>query len=312
MLKSLKVTPPFCAFRVSVPDRVAPPDVVFRNIENPPLVPTTTSGLPSPFRSSLASKSPITKRPVLTSKSTRGSEMNVVALGAVVFRNTEKLLLSLLATIKSGLPSPFRSACVPPSGLNGVLKSVRDPKLGVVALAAVVFSNTDTPGPLPLNSTTSGRPSPFRSASVPPSGLNGVLKSVRDPKLGVVALAAVVFSNTDTPGPFPLNSTTSGRPSPFRSASVPPNGLTSVLKSVRGPKLGVVALAAVVFSNTDTPGPLPLNSTTSGRPSPFRSASVPPSGLNGVLKSVRDPKLGVVALAAVVFSNTDTPGPFPL
>ena len=67
-----------------------------------------------------------------------------VAPGAVVFSSTDTVSEPAFATIRSGLPSPFKSAAVTEDGSLPVAKVCWAAKERVVAPGAVVFSSTDT------------------------------------------------------------------------------------------------------------------------------------------------------------------------
>ena len=68
----------------------------------------------------------------------------VVAPGAVVFSSTDTVFESPFATIRSGLPSPLKSAAVTENGPLPVAKVCWAAKEAVAAPGAVVFSSTDT------------------------------------------------------------------------------------------------------------------------------------------------------------------------
>jgi hypothetical protein len=87
-----------------------------------------------------------------------------------VLSNTETVLSKRFATIRSGLPSPFRSAVVTEYGLLPVAKTCWVAKLGVVAPGAVVLSSTETVALLVFATIRSGLPSPLRSATVTETG----------------------------------------------------------------------------------------------------------------------------------------------
>ena len=72
------------------------------------------------------------------------AKLAVVAPGAVVFSSTDTVLEPVLATRRSGRPSPFTSAAATERGPLPVAKVCWAAKLGVVAPGAVVFSSTDT------------------------------------------------------------------------------------------------------------------------------------------------------------------------
>ena len=89
----------------------------------------------------------------------------VAAPGAVVFSSTDTVLEPRFATIRSGLPSPFKSAAVTDCGLIPVAKVCWAAKEGVVAPGAVVFSSTDTVFEAEFATIRSGLPSPLKSAA---------------------------------------------------------------------------------------------------------------------------------------------------
>ena len=75
----------------------------------------------------------------------------------------------LLAVTRSGRPSALRSAAVTSYGRRKALNGLGPVKLGASAPAAVVFVSTvfpPAPLVLALAVTSSGRPSPLRSAAV--------------------------------------------------------------------------------------------------------------------------------------------------
>ena len=118
----------------------APLVVVLKNTEilSEKLFATTKSGLPSPLRSPME----IEKGLLPVVKSVLEEKEGVVAPLVVVFKNTETLSELLLATAKSGLPSPLRSPMETEVGPLPVVKSVLEEKGGVVAPLVVVFRNT--------------------------------------------------------------------------------------------------------------------------------------------------------------------------
>ena len=71
-----------------------------------------------------------------------------MAPGAVVFNSTDTVFELMFATIRSGLPSPFKSAAVAERGAEPVAKSV---------LAARVTGGPTTLV-IPVNSTEKARP----------------------------------------------------------------------------------------------------------------------------------------------------------
>src|SRR6185295_9092951 len=86
------------------------------------------SGMPSPFRSPIATETG--KSPVV--KSVLAEYEGVVAPGAVVFSSTDTLLEPKLTMARSDLPSPFRSPIATEKGLVPVVKSVFAAYEGVV------------------------------------------------------------------------------------------------------------------------------------------------------------------------------------
>ena len=121
------------------------------------------SGLPSPLTSAVVTEYGALPAP----KVCWVAKLGVAAPGTVVLNNTEIVLSFLLATIRSGLPSPLRSAVVTQSGRSPVAKVCWVAKLGVAAPGVVVLSSTETVLlPAALAAIRSGLPSPFTSAAV--------------------------------------------------------------------------------------------------------------------------------------------------
>ena len=87
-----------------------------------------------------------------------------------MFSSTDTVFEPKLATIRSGLPSPFKSAAVTEHGWLPVAKVCWAAKEGVVAPGAVVFSSTDTVFEPSFATIRSGLPSPFTSAAVTERG----------------------------------------------------------------------------------------------------------------------------------------------
>src|SRR2546423_15167581 len=77
----------------------------------PPLA-VTTSGKPSPLTSPTATL----MGPLPVAKVCWPAKAGVDAPGAVLFKNTDTVLLPWLATITSGMPSPFTSASATDTG----------------------------------------------------------------------------------------------------------------------------------------------------------------------------------------------------
>src|SRR4051794_35171044 len=98
------------------------------------------SGRPSPFTSAAATENGLVPAPKLVGP----AKVGVVAPGAVVFSSTDTVPEPVLATRRSGRPSPFTSATATEIGGVPALKVVGPEKLGVAAPGAVVFSSTDT------------------------------------------------------------------------------------------------------------------------------------------------------------------------
>src|SRR5271166_3871509 len=258
------------------------------------------SGRPSPFTSAAATES----GPLPVAKDCWAAKLGVVAPAAVVFSSTDTVPEYKLATMRSGRPSPFKSATATERGSTPVAKDCWAAKLGVVAPAAVVFSSTDTVPEYKLATMRSGRPSPFKSATATERGSTPVAKVCWAAVLGVVAPAAVVFSSTDTVSEPKLATMRSDLPSPFKSATATDSGALPVEEVGWAAKLGVVAPAAVVFSSTDTVLEPKLATMRSGLPSPVTSATATESGLEPVAKVCWAAKVGLVAPGAVVFSST--------
>src|SRR5262249_581854 len=90
-----------------------------------------------------------------------GAKDGMVAPAAVVFSSTDTVALPMLATSRSGRPSPLTSPTATELGWVPVGKVCWGAKDGVVAPAAVVFSSTDTV-PLPkLADRKRGRQGPL-------------------------------------------------------------------------------------------------------------------------------------------------------
>jgi hypothetical protein len=124
--------------------------------------------------------------------------VTVVVVGnVVVFSSTLTLLIKLAVTM-SGLPSPLRSAIAKPIGRVPAVRLMAAPKEPMPSP-----SRTLTPSELLpitwLAVTRSSLPSPLKSAIATLSFLGApTAELVAAPKVGVVALGGVVFSNTLT------------------------------------------------------------------------------------------------------------------
>src|SRR5258707_740157 len=118
----------------------APAGVVFSSTDTvlETLLATSRSGRPSAFTSIAATES----GPVPGLKLVAALKLGTAAPGAVVFRSTDTVVAPLLATSRSGRPSPFTSAVATDSGLLPTAKFVAAAKLGKLAGPAA-----DDPGP---------------------------------------------------------------------------------------------------------------------------------------------------------------------
>src|SRR5262245_27018383 len=176
----------------------------------------------------------------------------VMVSGTRLFSSTDTVALPMLATSRSGRPSPLTSPTATEKGLVPVAKVCWGAKDGVVAPGAVVFSSTDTVALRLLATRRSGRPSPLTSPTATELGMLPVAKVCWGAKEGGVAPGAVVVSSPDTVALTLLATRRSGRPSPLTSPTATELGVLPVAKVCWGAKEGVVAPAAVVFSSTDT------------------------------------------------------------
>src|SRR5262249_39141482 len=130
------------------------------------------------------------------------STMVPVAVAAVistgVFNSTDTVLALMLATLRSGLPSPFTSDAATERGLFPVAKVCWVANDAGVAPGAVVLTSTDTVSSFCLAPIRSGLPSPFTSDAATERGAVPVAKVCWVAKDGVLAPGAVVFNSTDT------------------------------------------------------------------------------------------------------------------
>src|SRR5262249_12307576 len=196
---------------------------------------------------------PATERgPVLLAKACCGAKEGVVAPAAVVFSSTDTVPLPLLATRRSGRPSPLTSPTATEYGLVPVGKVCWGAKEGVVAPAAVVFNSTDTEMGRASGRGRAERPSRVTSPNGTEMGWERVAKACVGAKEWVVARAAVVCNSTDAVPRAQSATRRSGRPSPLTSPTATEMGWVPVAKVCWGAKEGVVAPAAVVFNSTDT------------------------------------------------------------
>src|SRR5579863_8976167 len=112
-------------------------------------------------------------------------KLAVVAPGAVVLRSTDTVPDGPKPpTIRSGRPSPLRSAAVTPVGVSPTANVCCASKVGAVAPGAVVFSSTDTEDDPRLETIKSFSPSPLRSAVVTEYGCVPTVKGAGAAKLG--------------------------------------------------------------------------------------------------------------------------------
>src|SRR5947208_2519663 len=98
------------------------------------LLAAARSGLPSPFRSPVATETGLAPAAKLSAALTVGGD----APGGVVFRSTLTTLLPLFATARSGLPSPSTSAIATACGAVPAAKLVAALKVGGGAPGGVV------------------------------------------------------------------------------------------------------------------------------------------------------------------------------
>src|SRR5262249_35882777 len=121
---------------------VAPAAVVFssRDTVAPATLATRSSALPLPDALPTATE----RGWVPVAKVCWAAKDGMVAPAAVVFSSTDTVALPLLATRRSGRPSPLTSPTATELGWVPVAKVCWAAKDGMVAPAAVVFSSTDT------------------------------------------------------------------------------------------------------------------------------------------------------------------------
>ena len=120
----------------------APGAVWFRSTDTlfDPELATTRSGMPSPFRSLMATAEGL----VPVGKSTWPLKEAVLAPGLIVFKRTDAVAEPPLVTTRSGMRSPLRSATATDVGFDPVAKSAWLANENVVAPVGVVFRRTDT------------------------------------------------------------------------------------------------------------------------------------------------------------------------
>ena len=167
------------------------------------------SGLPSPLISPMLME--LGKLPV--AKVTWEAKVGMVAPVVVVLSRMEAVLLLMLATAKSGLPSPLKSPMLTDSGLRSVAKVTWVAKVGVVALVGVVLSRIETVLLLKFVTAKSGLLSPLMSLMPTDSGKLPCGKVTWVAKVGVVALVGVVLSRMEMLLLLRFVTTKSGLPS---------------------------------------------------------------------------------------------------
>src|SRR5437867_7453029 len=117
---------------------------------------------------------------VTTALAKRDPWGGLVIVAGVLFTKTVRALALTLATTRSGLSSPFRSATARENGPAPVLRSV----LGVKAPFPIP-SKTETVLALKFATTRSGFPSPFTSLMTTARGPAPVTKSFCDHRVRV-------------------------------------------------------------------------------------------------------------------------------
>ena len=124
------------------PDVISPVALVFLNTETEVVFDTAKSGFPSPSMSPMATL----RRFEPVAKSTLAAkEPAVIAPVALVFLNTETVLLLLFVTTKSGFPSPSKSPMATVCGFVPAEKLTLPAKEpDVISPMVLVFLNTET------------------------------------------------------------------------------------------------------------------------------------------------------------------------
>src|SRR5579885_3532517 len=288
---------------------LAPGAAVLNSTETVPLVPfaTTRSGMPSPLTSATAT--PVGPLPV--ANATCAAKLGVADPGDVVFSRTEMELLTVFTAIRSGLPSPFTSATATACGPVPTVNVCAAAKLKVPAPIAVVLRNTDSV-PLPrLATITSSLPSPLTSPTATPYGSVPVANVCGAANVVVVAPNAVVSSSTENVLSLEFTVITSGRPSALRSAAMIFFGWLPVAYVCCAAKLDAPEPRTAVFRSTEIVLSLRLFATTSGLPSPLRSATPMPATWLPTAKGTAASKLTGLAPGVVVLNNTATALPVP-
>src|SRR6185437_3036832 len=160
-----------------------------------------------------------------------------------VLRNTDTVLLPLLATARSGLPSPSRSPIATLTGTLPVAKSTLAVKEATVMEPLLaILRKTDSVLSLKLATARSGLPSPSKSPIATLSGSLPVTKSTLAAKdEAVMEPLADVLRNIDTVLLLWLTTARSGLPSPSRSPIATLTGVVPVAKST------LAAISAVVM-----------------------------------------------------------------
>src|SRR5262249_14995600 len=131
---------------------------------------------------------------------------------------------NMLATTRSGLPSPLKSPTATERGPLPVVKAFRVAKEDVVAAVGVVLSSTDTVLAPQLVTTRSGLRSQLKSPTAREWGAVPVAKFCWVAKEEVAAPAGVVLSSTDTVSAPRLAIARSSLPSPLKSATATEQG----------------------------------------------------------------------------------------
>ena len=127
-------------------------------------------------------------------------------------------------------------------------------ELEVIAPVTLVFLNTEIELLPKFATVNSGFPSPSRSPTTTPNGLEPVVKSTFEAnELEVIAPVMLVFLNTETVLLLKFTTANSGFPSPSRSPMTTPKGFVPVVKStLEANEPVVIAPMVPVFLNTET------------------------------------------------------------
>ena len=251
------------------------PELALRNmaisLSEPPLWATITSASPSPSASPTVMEA---GKADVVAKSCRAAKLSELLID--VLRKTPILPpLLLVPLIRSGKPSPLRSAAAMP-WLNEppVAKSTRAAKLMVVVL--LVLRNTDIALELYVIVARSGQPSAVRSA----------ITKLRGPELtdtsclvpNAIAAEVLLLRNIEIVFALELQTAISGLPSRFKSPTARPHGALPepTKKSCRVAKEMLPTL--LVFRKTEMELSISFETITSSLPSPLRSATATSNG----------------------------------